>query len=70
MDTKSEDNDPGSDQDLTTPLTDDEQAMLERLRAAGVTAPEDTPGADTTLPGAPPNTPPDPLDPVFQEPSP
>jgi hypothetical protein len=69
MDTKSEDGDPGSDEDTSTPLSSDEQAMLEKLRSAGVSAPADDPEAGTTLPGAPPPvTAPDPLDPVFREP--
>ena len=68
MDTKSEDGEPGDETD-TTPLTEEERAMLERLRAAGRT-PEDAP-ADTTLPGAPPRAgTPDPLDPIFREPRP
>jgi hypothetical protein len=71
MDTKSDDGDPGDEDRDATPLTDDERDMLERLRAAGVTAPADEPGADTTLPGAPPpSAAPDPLDPIFQEPNP
>lgn len=66
MDTKSEEGDPGGRDDA--PLSDDERAMLERLRT-GLADPADT--RDTTLPAAPPPTAaPDPLDPVFREPSP
>jgi hypothetical protein len=43
--------------------------MLEKLRAAGVTVPAEEPGADTTLPPPPPDSKPDPLDPVFREPN-
>ena len=67
MDTKSDDGEPGDVVD-TTPLTDDERALLDRLRdgggSAGPTRPEDT------LPAAPPpGDDPDPLDPVFREPT-
>ncbi len=68
MDTKSEEGDPGGEDD-TTPLTEDERALLDRLRAAGGRA-EQTPVADTTLPGSPPAAPPDGLDPIFREPTP
>jgi hypothetical protein len=68
MDTKSEEGEPGDEDRDTRPLDADEQAMLEKLRAAGVTAPAEEPGADTTLPPPPPDRKPDPLDPVFREP--
>jgi hypothetical protein len=71
MDTKSEEGDPGPDD--STPLTEDERALLDRLRAAegsGSAGPADPPAEDTTLPGAPPATRPDGLDPVFREPTP
>ena len=69
MDTKSEEGDPGGEED-TSPLTEDERALLERLRAS-----EGRPGGtpaqeDTTLPAARPAAPPDGLDPVFREPTP
>jgi hypothetical protein len=70
MDTKSDDGDPGDEDRDARPLDSDEQAMLERLRAAGVTAPDQQPGSDTTLPPPPPAGGPDPLDPVFREPNP
>jgi hypothetical protein len=73
MDTKSEEGDPGGDED-TSPLTEDERALLERLRGSGRSADEtpadDTPASDTTLPGARPSAPPDGLDPIFREPTP
>jgi hypothetical protein len=69
MDTKSEEGDPGDEERDDTPLDADEQAILARLRAAGVTAPDPEPGADTTLPAPPPASPPDPLDPIFREPN-
>jgi hypothetical protein len=68
MDTKSEEGDPGGEDD-TSPLTDDERALLDRLRSAEGTGTAD-PAADTTLPGARPAAPPDGLDPVFREPTP
>jgi hypothetical protein len=78
MDTKSEAGEPGSSD--TTPLTDEERAILHRLRDGGggpeEPAAEDSPayGAaaddDTPVPGQPPAGPPDPLDPVFREPNP
>ena len=40
MDTKSEEGEPGDEERDTTPLDADEQAMLEKLRAAGVTVPD------------------------------
>jgi hypothetical protein len=70
MDTKSEEGEPGDDERDDSPLDADEQAMLERLRAAGVTVPEQESGSDTTLPPPPPAGGPDPLDPVFREPNP
>ena len=70
MDTKSEEGKPGDDERDTSPLDADEQAMLERLRAAGGTVPEQEPGSETTLPPPPPDGGPDPLDPVFREPNP
>jgi hypothetical protein len=70
MDTKSEEGEPGDEERDATPLDADEQAMLDKLRAAGVTVPEEEPGADTTLPTPPPDSGPDPLDPVFREPNP
>jgi hypothetical protein len=70
MDTKSEEGEPGDEERDATPLDADEQAMLEKLRAAGVTVPEEEPGGDTTLPTPPPDSGPDPLDPVFREPNP
>jgi hypothetical protein len=70
MDTKSEDGEPGDDERDSRPLDADEQAILERLRAAGATPPEEEPGADTTLPPPPPAAGPDPLDPIFREPNP
>jgi len=69
MDTKSEEGEPGDEDRDTRPLDADEQAMLEKLRAAGVTAPPEEPGAVTTLPPPPPDSKPDPLDPVFREPN-
>jgi hypothetical protein len=71
MDTKSEEGDPGPDD--TTPLTEDERALLDRLRAAegsGAGTRAESPAEDTTLPGAPPPARPDGLDPVFREPTP
>jgi hypothetical protein len=70
MDTKSEEGEPGDEERDATPLDADEQAMLEKLRAAGVTVPDEEPGAGTTLPTPPPAGGPDPLDPVFREPNP
>jgi hypothetical protein len=70
MDTKSEEGEPGDEDRDTTPLDPDEQAMLEQLRGAGVSVPDEEPGADTTLPPPRPERGPDPLDPVFREPNP
>jgi hypothetical protein len=71
MDTKSEDGEPGDEErEDTRPLDPDEQAMLARLREAGVSVPDPDPQADTTLPPPPPQSGPDPLDPVFREPNP
>ena len=47
MDTKSEEGEPGDEARDDRPLSSDEQAMLEKLRAAGVTAPEQEPGPYT-----------------------
>jgi hypothetical protein len=69
MDTKSEEGVPGDEERDSRPLDADEQAMLEKLRAAGVTVPDAEPGGDTTLPPPPPDSKPDPLDPVFREPN-
>jgi hypothetical protein len=82
MDTGSEDGEPGGTTDVT-PLTDDERAMLERLRHSGGesvvgAAPEGSPAAgeaaedDAPLPGypMPDRAGTDPLDPIFREPSP
>jgi hypothetical protein len=83
MDTGSEDGEPGGTTDAT-PLTDEERAMLDRLRHAGGghvvgAAPEESPLAgeaaedDAPLPTYPAPTrddEPDPLDPVFREPGP
>ena len=69
MDTKSEEGEPGDEERDDTPLSTDEQEMLEKLRAAGVTVPEQEPGAGTTLPPPPPDSGPDPLDPIFREPN-
>ena len=83
MDTGSEDGEPGGTTDAT-PLTDEERAILDRLRHAGGqdvvgAAPEESAAAgaaaedDAPLPGYPPagrDDRPDPLDPVFREPSP
>jgi hypothetical protein len=82
MDTGSEDGEPGGTTDAT-PLTDDERAMLERLRhasgqdvagappeesaAAGRAAEDDAPLADYPAPDR--HDAPDPLDPVFREPN-
>ena len=71
MDTKSEEGDPGGP-DGTAPLTEDERALLDRLRAAegtGEAGTAEPPAADTTRPGAPPAARPDGLDPVFREPT-
>ena len=69
MDTKSEEGDPGGPDD-TRPLTEDERALLDRLRSAeGSGEATDEPAAGTTRPGAPPAARPDGLDPVFQEPT-
>jgi hypothetical protein len=70
MDTKSEEGEPGDEERDETPLDADEQELLEKLRGAGVTVPERKPGADTTLPQPPPDSGPDPLDPIFREPGP
>ena len=70
MDTKSEEGEPGDEERDARPLDADEQALLEKLRAAGVTVPAEEPGSDTTLPAPPPESGPDPLDPVFREPNP
>jgi|SRR5829696_2720132 len=80
MDTGSEDGEPGGSTD-TRSLTDDERAMLDRLRHPGGQdvvgeTPEGTQAAgdaaedDAPLPGypAPARGRPDPLDPVFREP--
>jgi hypothetical protein len=80
MDTKSEEGNPGSTGD-TRPLTEDEQALLERLRDGGGTAAvgpaaEDSAeyaaavDADSPVAGSAPPTGSDPLDPVFREPTP
>ena len=69
MDTKSEEGEPADEERDDTPLDADEQELLEKLRAAGVTVPEQEPGAGTTLPPPPPDCGPDPLDPVFREPN-
>jgi hypothetical protein len=80
MDTKSEEGAPGGTSD-TTPLTDDENALLERLRDGDGTpaepAAEESPAYgravddDSPVPGSPPGAGrPDPLDPVFREPGP
>ena len=69
MDTKSEEGEPGDEERDDTPLSADEQEMLEKLRAAGVTVPEQEPGGGTTLPPPPPDSGPDPLDPIFREPN-
>jgi hypothetical protein len=69
MDTKSEEGDPGGPDD-TSPLTEDERALLERLRASeGHAVETPAPDAGTTLPGSRPAAPPDGLDPVFREPT-
>jgi hypothetical protein len=78
MDTKSEEGEPGDEDRDPRPLDSEEQAILDRLRSGGGAAAEqqgdaDTtpPGADTTLPAPPPaGGRPDPLDPVFREPTP
>lgn len=82
MDTGSDEGEPGGTTD-TTPLTAEEQGILERLRdtdgpAVVTGAPEDSPAAGAAAEdGAPLATPPptttpepDPLDPIFQEPTP
>jgi len=83
MDTGSEDGEPGGSSDAT-PLTDEERAMLDRLRHAGGqdivgATPEESAAAgeaaedDAPLPGYPPadrNGGHDPLDPIFREPTP
>jgi len=81
MDTKSEQGDPGGADD-TAPLSDDERAMLHRLRTGGGTdvvgaAAEESPAYaeaaddDAPLPADPAGAHrQDPLDPVFREPSP
>ncbi len=69
MDTKSEEGDPGGEDD-TSPLTEDERALLDRLRASEGTAVETPPAADTTRPGSPPVASADGLDPIFREPKP
>ncbi len=70
MDTGSEDGEPGGVVD-PAPLTDEERAMLDRLRDGGG---EDVVGAAGTEAGDYPPPPvthtPDPLDPVFREPTP
>ena len=82
MDTGSEDGEPGGSSDAT-PLTDDERAILDRLRHAGGddvvgAAPEESPAAgdaaddDAPLSDYPVRQPDggtDPLDPVFREPT-
>ncbi len=70
MDTKSEEGEPGDEERDPRPLDADEQALLQQLRSAGVTVPEQEPDSDTTLPPPPPAGDPDPLDPVFREPDP
>ena len=70
MDTKSEEGDPGGPDD-TTPLTEDERALLDRLRAGEGTgaAEASATGEGDTRPAAPPAARPDGLDPVFREPT-
>ncbi len=79
MDTKSEEGHPGSTGD-TRPLSEDEQALLERLRdGAGAGSAEPAAeesaeyaaavDADGPVPGSAPPTGSDPLDPVFREPT-
>ena len=79
MHTKSEEGDPG-DPDRS-PLTDEERAILDRLRDGagdgGGTAAEDSPeyaaavDADAPVPTSPPQPErPDPLDAIFREPNP
>jgi hypothetical protein len=80
MDTKSEEGDPGGTD--ARPLTDDERALLERLKHGGggdgEPAAEESPAYaaaaddDSPVPGPPPGDAgrPDPLDPVFREPGP
>ncbi len=83
MDTGSEDGEPGGTTDAA-PLTDDERAMLDRLRhadgqdvvgptpeespVAGSAAEDDAPSPAYPAPDRPAT--PDPLDPVFREPTP
>ena len=76
MDTKSEDSD--FREADTTPLTDDERALLDRLRdgdGGGAPAAEESPeyavavDEDSPVPTEPRTGPADPLDPVFQEPA-
>ena len=80
MDTGSEESEPFLEPD-PTPLTDEERAILDRLRESSAAppsaeAPEDSEEAfaaaddDAPLPAYGPrdDSPPDPLDPVFQEP--
>ena len=68
MDTKSEEGDPGSVD--PTPLSGEERALLDRLRDGAGGPPPDGP-AVTAEPAPPPgDTRPDPLDPVFREPTP
>ncbi|MFL6130747.1 MAG: hypothetical protein ACJ73E_16995 [Mycobacteriales bacterium] len=83
MDTGSEDGEPGGSTDAS-PLTDDERAMLDRLRhsggrdvvgrtpeespAAGEAAEDDAPLPDYPAPQRAAEA--DPLDPVFREPGP
>ncbi len=82
MDTGSEDGEPGGTTDAR-PLSDDERAILDRLRHAGgpavvegapeedVLAAGEAAEDDAPLPDypAPPPHDPDPLDPVFREPT-
>ena len=68
MDTKSEEGDPGGEDD-SSPLTADERALLDRLRSGEGTGTE-PPAADTTPPESPPAARPDGLDPVFRGPTP
>ena len=80
MDTKSDEGGPGELGD-TRPLTEDERAMLDRLRDGAGTDVAGDPAeaaprfgaavdADAPVPGGPPggSEEPDPLDPVFREP--
>jgi hypothetical protein len=66
MDTGSEDGEFGDTSD-PSPLRADERAILDQLRDAAGDVPAEQP-PPTFSP--PPDGPPDPLDPVFQEPNP